>query len=342
MKRAGYVTGLLGKWHLGEGEKSHPLSRGFDEFFGFTGGAHSYVMANDKRYGPTVRGRQPVELKGYLTDVLADEAADFMQRHRAEPFFLYLAFNAVHTPIDVPAEALARFSSISNPERRKYAALTWKMDQAIGRVTQKLCELSLDKTTLVFFLSDNGGPLVRGAAKNGSQNTPLRGGKTQLLEGGIRVPFMAVWPGVLPADKVEDRPVVQLDILPTALAAAGVELNGAWKLDGVNLLTFLTGQSAGLPHESLFWRHGSQWAVRQGPWKLVQWLDRGDTDAENKLSAPELYNVVDDIGERQNQAATQPDKARELRAAWDAWNKNNIAPTQAKTSPEKPRPTKKK
>jgi arylsulfatase A-like enzyme len=330
MKSAGYVTGALGKWHLGEGDEFHPLSRGFDEFFGFTGGAHSYFKANDKRYGPIVRGRQPVELKGYLTDVLADEAADFMQRHRAEPFCLYLAFNAVHTPMEAPEDALAKFSSINDPERRVYAAVTWKMDQAVGRVTQALHDLGLAKNTLVFFLSDNGGPLIRGAAKNGSQNTPLRGGKTQLLEGGIRVPFMVSWPGVLPADKVDDRPVVQLDLLPTALAAAGVEIDPAWKLDGVNLLPFLTGKSAGFPHESLFWRHGGQWAVRQGPWKLVRWLDRSDSDAKSKMMEPELYNLVEDIGERQNQIATKPEIARALQAAWDDWNKENIAPVRPK------------
>jgi len=341
LKNAGYVTGLLGKWHLGEGEKFHPLSRGFDEFFGFTGGAHSYLTADDKQYGPIVRGHQPAEMKGYLTDVLADEAADFMQRHRGQPFFLYLAFNAPHRPMDAPEEAMAKFSAVQDAERRTYAAMTWKMDQAIGRVTQKLRDLNLTNDTLVFFFSDNGGPLVRGAAKNGSQNTPLRGGKSQLLEGGIRVPFMVAWPGVLPADKVDDRPVIQLDILPTALAAAGVQLDRSWKLDGVNLLPFLTGQSASLPHEFLFWRHGGQWAVRQGPWKLVRWLARGDQDAQNTMSDPELYNVVDDIGERQNHFATQPAKARELQAAWDDWNKNNITPAR-KNAPELLLPTKAK
>jgi arylsulfatase A-like enzyme len=341
MKSAGYVTGLLGKWHLGEGEKFHPLNRGFDEFFGFTGGAHTYLKAADKRYGPIVRGRQPVELKGYLTDVLADEAADFMQRHRAEPFFLYLAFNAVHTPMEAPEEALAKFSSIRDPGRRVYAAVTWKMDQAVGRVTQALRDLGLAENTLVFFLSDNGGPLVRGAAKNGSSNTPLRGGKTQLLEGGIRVPFMVAWPGVLPAGQVDDRPVVQLDILTTALAAAGVAIDPAWKLDGVNLLPFLTAKSPGLPHEALFWRHGGQWAVRQGPWKLVRWLDRRDNDADSKLIGPELYNVVEDIGEKQNLIATKPEKARELQAAWDDWNKYNIAPVRGNISPGVALPKKK-
>jgi arylsulfatase A-like enzyme len=340
MKSAGYITGALGKWHLGEGDEYHPLSRGFDEFFGFTGGAHSYFKAGDKRYGPIVRGRQPVPLKGYLTDVLADEANDFMRRHREKPFFLYLAFNAPHTPMEAPPEVLERFSSIEDPKRRANAAMTWKMDEAIGRVTRKLRELELENETMVFFLSDNGGSLVQGAAPNGATNTPLRGGKTQLLEGGIRVPFMVSWPGVLPAGKVEDRPVVQLDIVATALAAAGVEIDPAWKPDGVNLLPYLTGKSDGLPHKALFWRHGGQWAVRQGPWKLVRWLDRRDNDAESKFMGPELYNVVEDIGEQRNQITTRPEIARELQAAWDSWNKHNTAPLKAGKPPVKPRPKK--
>jgi arylsulfatase A-like enzyme len=341
MKSAGYVTGALGKWHLGEGVEYHPLSRGFDEFFGFTGGAHSYFKANDKRYGPIVRGREPVELKGYLTDILAEEANDFMERHHEEPFFLYLAFNAVHTPMEAPDDALAKFASISDPGRRVYAALTWQMDQAVGRVMKQLRDLGLAENTLVFFLSDNGGPLVRGAAKNGSQNAPLRGGKTQLLEGGIRVPFMVSWPGVLPAGQVDDRPVIQLDIVTTGLAAAGVKIDPSWKLDGVDLLPYLTNRSAGLPHEALFWRHGGQWAVRKGPWKLVRWLDRRDNDADSRMMEPQLFNVVEDIGEQRNLIATQPEKASALQAAYDDWNKDNIAPAREKISPGVAPPKKK-
>ncbi|MFM7179859.1 MAG: sulfatase [Verrucomicrobiales bacterium] len=329
MKSAGYVTGALGKWHLGEGEAFHPLSRGFDEFFGFTGGAHSYLRANDKRYGPIVRGREPVELKGYLTDVLADEAADFMRRHREERFFLYLAFNAPHTPMEAPKEALEKFSSIENEQRRIYAAVTWKLDQAIGRVTKAMQALDLTNNTLVFFLSDNGGALLRGVAKNGATNTPLRGGKIQLLEGGIRVPFMVSWPGVIPADKVDDRPVIQLDLMTTALSAAGVEIDPAWKLDGVDLLPYLTGKSTGLPHESLCWRLGQQWAVRKGPWKLVRWHDRRDNDDESKMMEPQLFNLAEDIGETQDRMASEPDIARELQAAYDNWNKDNIPAIEA-------------
>jgi arylsulfatase A-like enzyme len=206
-------------------------------------------------------------------------------------------------------------------------------------VTQKLRELDLTKDTLVFFLSDNGGALARGVARNGATNTPLRGGKSQLLEGGVRVPFMVSWPGLLAAGKVDDRPVIQLDILTTALAAAGVEIDPSWKLDGVNLLPFLTGKSEALPHDALFWRHGGQWAVRKGPWKLVRWLDRRDNDADSKMMEPQLFNVVKDIGEQHNLIATQPEMASALQAAWDDWNKHNIPPVKAGNSPAKPHPT---
>jgi arylsulfatase A-like enzyme len=177
-------------------------------------------------------------------------------------------------------------------------------------------------------------------ARNGATNTPLRGGKSQLLEGGIRVPFMVSWPGVLPADKVDDRPVVQLDIVTTALAAAGVEIDPAWRLDGVNLLPYLTGKSAGLPREALYWRHGGQWAVRKGPWKLVRWLDRRDNEAETRMMEPQLFNLAEDIGETQNLMTTRPETARELQVAYDEWNKHNAAPVKAGTPPGKPRPKK--
>lgn len=329
LRAAGYVTGLLGKWHQGEAERFHPLHRGFDEFFGFLGGAHSYFEANDETWGPMERNRQPAPLQGYLTDVLATEAEGFIERHRDQPFFLYLAFNAVHVPLQAPKEAVARFAGISDPTRRTYAAMTWKMDAAVGRVQQKLRELKLTEKTLVFFWSDNGGPVKNGGTAhgvNGSSNRPLRGGKTQLLEGGIREPFLVSWPGVLPAGKVEDRPIVQLDVLPTALAAAGVAADPAWRLDGANLLPFLTGKDAGLPHQRLFWKYGrNQFAIREGAWKLVYWKDEAGVDP---FTQAELYNLSEDIGESRDQASTQPEKVRELLAAWRAWDRDNPGPNQ--------------
>lgn len=328
MRAAGYVTGVLGKWHLGETEPYNPLNRGFDEFFGFAGGAHSYFEANDENWGPIVRNREPAPLQGYLTDVLATEAESFFERHHDRPFFLYLAFNAVHVPMHAPKEAVERFASISDPTRRTYAAMTWKMDEAIGRVQQKLRELNLAKKTLVFFWSDNGGPVKSEGSVahgiNGSSNLPLRGGKSQLLEGGIRVPFFISWPGVLPAGKVEERPVLQIDALPTALATAGVAIDPAWQLDGVNLLPFLTGKQTGMPHERLFWKYGrNQFAIREGAWKLIYWKDELGADA---FAQAELYNVAEDLGEARNLAAANPEKVRGLLDAWRAWDKGNPSP----------------
>src|SRR5262249_28666185 len=220
LKAAGYATGLVGKWHLGEEDKFHPLSRGFGEYFGFLGGAHSYLDSDDKARGPIYRGKQRVEIDGYLTDVLAREAAAFIDRHQKELFFLYLAFNAVHTPMHATDARLKRVASIPSEKRRTYAAMTLALDEAVGTVLDKIHSAGLGGDTLVFFFSDNGGPIGK-FAENGSTNTPLRGSKGDTWEGGIRVPFFVRWKGKLP-EGVYQQPVIQLDVHATALVAAGV------------------------------------------------------------------------------------------------------------------------
>ncbi len=225
LQAAGYATGLIGKWHLGEEEAFHPQRRGFENFFGFLTGSHSYLTSEDAQRGPIVRGREKVALNGYLTDVLAQEAGGFIERNKDRPFFLYLAFNAVHTPMHAPQEALDKFSGEANQQRRTYLAMLSRMDDAVGHVLTRLRELNLEEQTLVFFLSDNGGPTTKFAA-NGSRNGPLRGSKGDTWEGGIRVPFLAKWKGHLPAGKTYDSPVIQLDIAATALAAG-------WRGDGI-------------------------------------------------------------------------------------------------------------
>lgn len=326
LKVLGYATGIVGKWHLGEEERFHPLNRGFDEFFGFLGGAHSYFKETDEVYGPLLRNREPGKADGYLTDVFAHEAIAFIERHKDRPFLLYLAFNAVHAPAEALEADMARVSGIKNLFRRTYAAMTMKMDQAIGNVLAALRKARLDERTLIFFLSDNGGPVKDGPGHIGASNAPLRGEKMQLLEGGIRVPFLIRWSGVLLAGKVDDRPIIQLDILPTALAAAGVEVDPAWKLDGVNLLPYLTGHNDALPHRALYWRSTPQAAIRSGPWKLVKWRMPGKEAKKTSLTAPELYNLDDDISETKNLAAAYPEKVRELAALWDEWNKSTRVP----------------
>jgi arylsulfatase A-like enzyme len=323
LKAAGYATGLVGKWHLGEEPRFRPGRRGFDEFFGFLGGGHPYFPGKG---APIYRGTEVVQETEYLTDAFGREAVAFVRRHRDRPFFLYLAFNAVHTPMDATDARLARFAAIGDTSRRTYAAMLTAMDEAVGKVLDTLRAARLEENTLIFFLSDNGGPTMLGTTINASRNDPFRGSKRTTLEGGIHVPFVVQWKGTLPAGAVFDRPVIQLDILPTALAAAGVEARPDWRLDGVNLLPHLRGETATAPHESLFWRMGQQMAVRRGDWKLVRYdqaADHRDTRSvasDVKVTPPRLYNLANDAGERHDLAAEQPDKLKELLSAWQAWD----------------------
>ncbi|MDQ3624314.1 MAG: sulfatase [Verrucomicrobiota bacterium] len=317
LKAAGYATGLIGKWHLGGEPQFHPQKRGFDEFFGFLGGAHDYFRSTG-----ILRGNEPVQEKEYLTDVFGREAVAFIERHKGNAWFLYLAFNAVHTPMQADHARLAKFAGVTDKTRRTYAAMMSAMDDAIGRVRQKLTETELEQDTVVIFFSDNGGPTMPGVTINGSRNDPLRGSKRTTLEGGIRIPFLVSWPGRVKAG-VYDQPVIQLDAHATALALADVAPKPEWQLDGVNLLPFLSGQTPGAPHDALYWRFGRQMAIRAGDYKLVRY----DTNAESKsgaggqpVSAVKLYNLASDIGESNDLAATMPDKQKELQAKWDAWN----------------------
>lgn len=333
LKKAGYVTGIVGKWHLGTAPQFHPLKRGFDEFYGFLGGAHSYFPDRPgKNDTPILRGYQKVKETEYLTDALAREAVAFIDRHKAKPFFLYLSFNAVHTPMHAKEEHLKRkdIAKIKDVNRRTYAAMSVAMDEAIGRVLDKLRAEKLEENTLIFYFSDNGGATLPRSAENFSRNDPLRGGKWTTLEGGIRVPFVVQWKGTLPAGKVYDHPVIQLDVLPTALAVAGVKVDPEWKLDGVNLIPYLSGNKSGPPHEALYWRLGKQYAIRKGDWKWVGYHPVADKEAGrlsiDAVKPPRLYNLKDDIGEQKDLSAQNRKKAAELEALWMKWNKELKAP----------------
>src|SRR5262245_7686326 len=347
---AGYATGLVGKWHQGFNAAHHPQSRGFDDYFGFLVGGHNYILRKDAEpvFGSAgsqnliYRGRDVQKLDGYLTDLFTYEAIAFIDRHPGKPWFLYLAYNAVPTPLDVLEKYGNRVpASITDPQRRAYLSLLIGLDDSIGRLTAHLKQSGRDKDTLIFFVSDNGGsgrkPYL---AYNAAINTPLRDDKGQTLEGGIRVPFFVSWPGHLPAGKIYDQPVITLDILPTATAAARIETDK--NLDGVNLLPQLTSQSTAPPHESLYWRFGPQRAVRRGNWKLVDWRDF----AEKKNSGWQLYDLSKDIGEEHDLAAAQPQLVAELSKSWHEWDSKNIAPlwhgsaTEDPTAP--PAPAKKK
>ena len=214
------------------------------------------------------------------------------------------------------------------------------LDEAVGSVLAKLRAGNLEEKTLVFFLSDNGGPIGK-FGTNGATNGPLRGSKGDTWEGGIRVPFVASWKGRLPAGSVYDQPMIALDILTTALAAAGVVIKPEWKLDGVDLLPFLRGKRAGAPHESLYWRFGKQMAIWRNDWKLVR-PDRAPKGEYVDIAAePMLYNLAEDLGEKTDLAAKHPEKVRDLQAAWDKWNAGLVGPRwpatlKGKTLPMKP------
>ncbi|MEY3459950.1 MAG: hypothetical protein RL215_3107 [Planctomycetota bacterium] len=321
LRAAGYATGLVGKWHLGSARDMHPQQRGFDEFFGFLGGAHSYFNA-----AGILRRTEPVQKMEYATDAFGKEAAEFIQRHDDKPWFLYLAFNAVHTPMDATDDRLAKFAQVADKQRRTYNAMMLAMDEAIGAVMRKLAETGQAENTLVMFISDNGGPSMPGVTVNGSVNAPLRGSKRTTLEGGIRVPFLVSWPARIKPGRF-DRPVIQLDLTATAIAAAGLAADP--KIEGVSLTPFLNGDRTESPHDALYWRFGKQMAIRSGDYKLVRYDSNADTltgKANQPVTEAKLYNLAMDIGERQDLAAVMPEKVRELQAKWDTWNAGNIPP----------------
>lgn len=318
LKEAGYVTGWIGKWHLGAAPEFRPLKRGFTETFGFIGGGHRYQnwkVDNAVEYNvPIERNGEPVEVTKHLTEAFGDEASAFIRRHTNDPWFLYLAFNAPHTPHEPTAERLEKFSSIPDMKRRRYAAQVSLMDDAIGTALAALRETSQDKRTLVFFFSDNGGPI--GANGNGSDNSPLRGGKGTVYEGGVRVPYLVSWPDRIPAGKTYDKAVSSLDVFATTLAAAGVPMPTDRKHDSVDLTPFLAGKNTATPHDRLFWRSGSQLAVVEGSAKLVR----------IKQQPAELYQLDKDLAEATDLAAQQASETTRLDGILTEWNKELVPP----------------
>jgi arylsulfatase A-like enzyme len=323
LKKAGYRTAILGKWHMGTHPIHHPNVRGFDEFFGFLEGGHRYFPEEwnindiseckqqyDAYRTKLLRNNKAVEEKEYLTDALSREAVDFIRRNSKQPFFLYLSYNAPHAPLQATEKYLSRFSQIADKRRRTYAAMVSAVDDGVNNLLNALEELNLDKNTLVFFLSDNGGP----TKDNASSNKPLRGFKGDFYEGGIRVPFAVQWKGVLPAGTKYDKPVISLDIFATAAALNKLQTRNP--LDGINLIPYLTGNNAGLPHEALYWRgNNDKWAIRTNNEKL---LVLGNTT--------ERYDIRNDISESVNLHDTNPDPSDALRARIETWKKKLVPP----------------
>jgi arylsulfatase A-like enzyme len=316
LKQQGYKTGHVGKWHLGAHPQFHPLKRGFDECFAALGGGHQYFPAahNKQEYNlPLDRNSIEEPQKAYLTDQFGDEACAFAERHAGSPWFLYLAFNAPHGPLQAPPEIVEKLTHIAEPQRRNYAAMIQVMDTNIGKLIAKLDSTKQRDNTLIFFISDNGGPL-NGKDKSWTDNSPLRGGKGDLYEGGTRVPFLVSWPAKLKPGTY-DSPVIALDFHATALAQSG----GNRQTDGVNLIPHLTGERSTAPHETLFWRSGGpggKYAARQGNWKLVRL---------SKQPA-ELYDLSSDVAETKNLATEKPDIVTKLVTAIAEWEKGTVAP----------------
>jgi arylsulfatase A-like enzyme len=328
----GYSTCAVGKWHLGQKPEYRPTARGFDEFFG--------TLANTPFYHPTqfVDSRVSTEPKPkledpdfYTTDAYADRAVDWLDKQQGKPWFLYVPFNAQHAPLQAPQKYLDRFEKIKDEKRRTFAAMMSAMDDAVGKILDKVRDMGEEENTLVFFLADNGGPTKSTTSKNG----PLRGFKMTTWEGGTRVPFSMQWKGRIKAGQTYENPIINTDILPTAMAAAGAEIDPAWKLDGVDLLPYLSGEKSGRPHETLYWRFGDQWAVRHGDWKLVA---GNGGDKENG----ELHNLADDISETKNVAADHPDKVTQLKALYAKWDAVQAPPSSPQEKPLTPEQQKKR
>jgi len=344
----GYTTGLVGKWHQGGTAPYHPYRHGFDEFFGFLHEGHYYVpppydgvttmlrrkalpggkqgrwMGDRLIYtthmgydepdydadNPILRGGQPVVEEAYLTDAFTREATDFIHRHRDKPFFLLLSYNAVHSPLQGADAYMERFAHIDDIHRRIFAAMLSNLDDSVGAVLESLRRDELEQDTIIFFLSDNGGP----TRELTSSNAPLRGEKGSMYEGGLRVPFLVQWKGTLSEGTQYDHPVSSMDILATAahLASAPVLEN----IDGVNLMPYLDGSKSGVPHDTFFWRQGHKNALRHGDWKLVSM----------KKKSWELYNLATDLGESNDQSGTYPEVLGKLIAIWDQYNQSMQEP----------------
>ena len=327
LKKAGYTSGIVGKWHLGAHPDLHPLSRGFDFFHGHLGGGHQYLpealtikdshAAKDEpeSYRTWIlRNHEPQPPRKYLTDDFSDAAVEFVEASKDNPFFLFLAYNAPHAPLQATDEYLAPFRHIQDTKRKTYAAMVSAVDDGVGMLLDKLESLELMDDTLIVFLSDNGGPHT----KNGSRNTPLRGGKSDVWEGGYRVPFAIRWDGTLPAGKVYDEPVSSLDILATMAGITGIPIADDRPLDGVNLIPYLTGKNPNPPHEVLYlrkWDEG-KFSIRKGDFKLVVLKDQ----------PLQLFNLIRDISEQRNIARENPEITEELAGLLRQWESELIEP----------------
>ncbi|WDE96890.1 sulfatase-like hydrolase/transferase [Lentisphaera profundi] len=328
LQKVGYKTAIIGKWHLGAEPSLRPNKRGFDEFFGHLGGGHKFMPEDlnivktedvknesDSYRSWITRNDTPVRTEKYLTEEFSDEAVSFVEGNKDKPFFLFLSYNAPHLPLQATQKYLDRFDHISDPKRKVYAAMVSAVDDGVGQIMAKLHKLKIEDNTIVFFLSDNGGPTT----KNHSDNGPLKGSKSDIWEGGYRVPFAMQYTGVVKGGQVYDHPVSSLDIFATIADISQSPIHKDKPLDGVNLVPYVTGENTAAPHEQLYLRKfdQSRYAVRQGDYKLViPW----------KGAPPQLYNLSKDIGETKNIAMNHPERVQEINMLRKAWDKELMDP----------------
>ena len=320
LKPAGYTSCQIGKWHLepppdkkaGKGKAGtkrpgsfEPWAQGFEEYY--SGPMNTFAASHDLQGNKLPDAPKQLTDKRFRCVWQADAAISFIDRHQRDPFFMYLAFFTPHVPLESPEPWFSMTPTDAPLERRQALAMIAAMDDGVGRIREKLQAAGIDKNTLIFFIGDNGAPLKEGAW-NGSKNLPLIGEKGMLTDGGIRTPFVAAWPGKIPAGQVFDAPVINLDVAATANALAGLPTDG--KLDGVNLMPFLLGEKKGNPHEALFWRWRSQAAVRADHWKYIL------------LGKDERYLFdLDSLeGETKNRLADFPDVVADLDKKLMTWN----------------------
>ena len=335
LKEFGYRTGIIGKWHLGAAPPFHPNNRGFDYFYGFLSGGHTYFpsgvtsthpllqenglphyTANEGCFLPLVRNDNTAEFNQYLTRELSQDAVRFVNESE-EPFCLYISYNAPHTPLEAPEETIAEYQHIDDWNRRVYAAMIDEMDQGIGSIIDALEESGKFDNTLIIFLSDNGGvaPKPGHESENWANNKPFTGGKGSFLEGGIHVPFIIHWRDGLNSGIIYDGLISALDITPTLISVAGGNLEN-YDFDGVNIIPFIKGNNTDSPHEALFWREseGACWAIRTVNTKFLkrEWND----------STLEMYDMHSDPFEKINMMGKLKDM-NDLAELWNTWNEEN-------------------
>ncbi|MEP4077303.1 sulfatase-like hydrolase/transferase [Haloferula sp.] len=339
LKKQGYVTGGVGKWHMGTTDDQHPNSMGFDDWFGFLSGGLMYFPLDHPSYKgrftpikrpmnhkylqhtmPVIHNREPVEWDQYLTRELTDAGIRFLEKNQDDPFFLFMSYNAPHLDLEAPEETIAKFPAnkmtkvpgVKPQARSIYGAMVWEMDEGIGQLLAKVDELGLGENTVIWFLSDNGG------MKKTSDNRPLRGTKGAAYEGGIRVPMFVRWPGKTPRGVVLDAPVTSLDITATSVAMAGGDPEAAG-LHGKDIRPYMTTQSDEPPHQTLYWHTArnmnSEGVIREGDFKLII-----------AKAGLELYNLKDDLSETKDLADAYPERVQAMKGRWLEWDKDKKPP----------------